>query len=195
MDNKNNKVVTEYSDIVQNSNLESSTTSVSPPSVEVKTSSGLFSLKHRKRLFFINFAVLVTVGVIGLAAYLFFSSAFQNTNLKNQKSANFKQTQIPVNGLKPNSLLQIGQADKLTINGQVNVGNTLVLIPTSTPGSPVAGQLYFNSNKKAPFYYDGSKFVSLAPQANPSIPAIPTLPQNIVNTIAGHSGDITLSNG
>jgi hypothetical protein len=63
-------------------------------------------------------------------------------------------------GLKPiNPLTQA--SNTLTVNGSVNIADSLVLNPTPTPKSATAGQLYFDQQKNQLGYYNGSSFTYL----------------------------------
>ncbi|MGH7192083.1 MAG: hypothetical protein ACREJM_00950, partial [Candidatus Saccharimonadales bacterium] len=66
----------------------------------------------------------------------------------------------------------------------LRVANTVVLEPTAAPGQPTEGQIYFDQTAKAPFYYNGSQFVSLAPKP---------IPQH-VTSVGNASGVISLGN-
>lgn len=49
----------------------------------------------------------------------------------------------------------------LTVNGQVNVSNSLVLRPSSQPNNAVAGQLYYDNGGNRLEYFNGTSFVAL----------------------------------
>src|SRR5262249_39285095 len=144
-----------YQELAQDSSLELPVTPqvvTQIPDYE-KPKQGLLSFKQRKRLLLINGAILMAIGVVGTLSYLFFAGGSQGPVSKSQKIATYKPTQVPVSNARPDSLLQVGKADQLTINGKVNVGNTLVLVPSTAPSAPTAGQFYYNESTNTPYFY------------------------------------------
>ncbi len=147
------------------------------------------SFKHRKTLFIVNGLVLVLIAIVGVASFLMGNVGKATGPSTSQKATNYANASLPVDKVKANAQLQVGEADHLKINGQVNVGNTLVLSPTATPASPITGQIYYNQATNQPYYYNGKQFVSFAQSSGQS-----TLQQS-VTSIGGSSGAIGLGSG
>ncbi len=102
-----------------------------------------------------------------------------------EKVNNYKVTEVSVKEVRSNPSIGLGRVDKLSVNGQLKVSDTLVLTPTSVPQSPTTGQIYFDKTTNTPFYFNGSQFVSLAPTAIPQA----------VTSLGGSAGVIGLGNG
>jgi len=79
------------------------------------------------------------------------------------QSARIKSQSIALSdlGLQPIAELSQIPSNTLTINGQVDIANSLVLEPTAKPQIAVAGQLYYDQNKNQLGYYDSKGFVYL----------------------------------
>lgn len=78
------------------------------------------------------------------------------------KSSQVKSQSIGLSnlGLKAINGLQ-EQSGTLTVNGQVDVTDSVVLEPVSKPQTAVAGQLYFDQQQNKLAYYNGSNFFYL----------------------------------
>jgi hypothetical protein len=145
----------------------------------------LISSKHRKALFRVNGAVLILVIIIGAVSFMVSNKPTQTNSPKQKPPSSYSVTTLPTNKLSAAAQqLLIGQANELSINGQVSVGNTLVLTPTATPKNPITGQIFYNQATNTPYYYNGSAFVSLV---TPSIQA--------VNSLGGATGAVGVGNG
>lgn len=178
---------------MQDSSLEApATTSESAQPSYERPRHGLLSFNQHRKLLAVNIAVIVALVVFGGVSYLLLG-ANKGGQTDKSKAPNFKVAKLPVNNVKPNSLLQVGTAEQLSINGQVNVGNSLVLVPTGAPTKPTAGQLYYNATTNTPYYYNGKAFVSLAPA--PATSVTQGSITSAVTSLGGSTGSIGLGSG
>lgn len=103
-------------------------------------------------------------------------------------SKRYSNTTIPlgsISGASGGVSLQNGQT--LSINGQLNVNNSLVIAPTTQPSGAVTGQLYYDQASNQLAYYNGTKFVNVL-SGNASDFAG-------VKTVGGQAGDVSLTGG
>jgi hypothetical protein len=93
---------------------------------------------------------------------------------------------IPLTGLSQSLVSsQAAATRQLTVNGQLNVTDTIVLTPTAQPTTPVAGQLYYDQTRNVLAYYNGKGFVNLQGGGNTSIT------NNNVTNKAGNVANVT----
>jgi hypothetical protein len=148
------------------------------------------ALKHRKALLIVNGIVLLLIILIGAVSFFISNvtsgGSKQAGPVNTSKPTNYSTSSLSVKNVQTSQKLQISQASQLSINGQVTVGNTLVLTPTATPTTPTVGQLYYNQSTNQPYYYNGTQFVSLLPASASTVQ---------VTSLGGASGAIGVSSG
>jgi hypothetical protein len=84
-----------------------------------------------------------------------------NSSQASDKSSLLKSQSISLSNLGLQPVNTLSQLNALTVNGNVNVEGSVVLNPSPTPVSAVAGQLYFDQLKNQLGYYNGGSFVYL----------------------------------
>jgi trimeric autotransporter adhesin len=170
------------------------------------------SRKHRSSL--VKFVLMSLVLLLGFAIILIRHNAIriQQPSSQSDASQRYSTTTIPLADIAANSsALHVQNPQTLSINGQLNVNNSLVLVPSSQPSNPLTGQLYYNQAANQLSYYNGSQFVNLLSGAqyvntiggaSGSVAAGPglavngnTLSNSGVLTLQGESGNVTLASG
>ncbi len=114
------------------------------------------SLRLNARWAFIVLAGLVTLLLIAGVVALIRSRAGSAV-----KAGEFGTVSLSLDNIK-DTALQTGTAKSLKINGQLQVTNSIILKPVSQPGSPTAGQLFFDKTSNQLSYYNGQQFVGVA---------------------------------
>lgn len=119
---------------------------------------------------------------------------------KGNKSASaspldYSVTSIPASSLGVKNQGQDVTLKRVSINGQLQVSNGLVLTPTSKPTKPVKGSMYLDEKTKRIYYYDGTKFVDLGGGGgNTTNVTNVTNNTNVTNVISGDSNVTNVTN-
>lgn len=100
------------------------------------------------------FVVMHGVSVNKKQAALKAAQSEQSMQIKAQSIGLTRLGLTPIDSLKQ-------QVGTLTVNGQVDVTNSVVLEPTTVPQSAVPGQLYFDQARNQLGYYNGGTFYYL----------------------------------
>jgi hypothetical protein len=147
--------------------------------------------KAHKYLLISVFSVLLITVLAGVGTFVLGGNTSKNNSQTPvQKINSYAPTNVPVSQVSTTGELELGQANKVTINGQINVNSGLVLSPTSTPTNPVAGQFYFDQTTKQAYYYNGTQFVSVGQSA-----ATASTTNANVSSIQGLNGTVSFSAG
>src|SRR6185312_1641433 len=136
--------------------------------------------RYNRRAFTITGLAVILMLLIGFGTW--FTAGRHTVNSGSAGKDYSVGSNLNLNGVSPDQQLQIGEATQLTVNGRLQVSNTLVLKPTPAPNAPITGQIYFDKDTDTPYYYNGTQFVSMGPQA-------------AVASLGGSNGVIGLGNG
>ncbi|MEK7594902.1 MAG: hypothetical protein AAB436_04675, partial [Patescibacteria group bacterium] len=158
-------------------------TSAPPPRYNGPT---LRLLKFNRSALYITGAVALILLLFGTAGlFLADLASGGNKPTKTSGTDSYAVGSIPLSDVKTNKELQSGEMNKLAINGELKVNRAFIMTPTSVPQTPTAGQIYYDKTTNQPYYYNGTKFVSLSPT---SLPAF-------VSSLGGSTGAIGIGSG
>ena len=202
--------------VVTPSNLESPTPNMIPFS-DVTPVSNLTEIptlvpNTRFTVFRLNRTALLVTALVISFIFLIGISSFAYDNLTSKQShtssgsnsptSRYSVGDLPLQKLNSSTTqIKLGSADELAINGQLIVNDTLILSPTTTPSTPIIGQLYYDQTTNQPYFYNGSKFISLQPTTATSsvspytTASTTTTTTSTVASLGGATGLITLGQG
>jgi hypothetical protein len=100
------------------------------------------------------------------------------------ESGHFGTITLPLKQLQVSTTVT-NAAQKLQINGQLQVAGSIVLSPASQPSNPQSGQIYFDKTTKQVNYYDGQKFQAVG---NGNVTNV----TNITNVLSGTGAGVRL---
>ncbi|MEK7600187.1 MAG: hypothetical protein AAB462_04095, partial [Patescibacteria group bacterium] len=163
--------------------LETTPADAAAAAKKAKTKTPVF--RFNKSAFTITGITILMIALMALGGWMLSNAARAKQAKSLDKVNNYAVTSLPLQDVKGGEQLQIGEAGHLAVNGQLKVSNTLVLSPSTAPASPTSGQIYYDKATNAPYYYNGSQFVSLAPTV---------IPQH-VTSIGGAAGVISVGGG
>lgn len=139
--------------------------SASQPTETNQSEPRLSVLRFNKAALIVATVAIVVIGLIASGTFWLLSRTAsddsQSTQSSQGKANDFSVGDLAVDDVEATEQLKVGTAESLAINGQLQVSNSLVLAPMNTPSKPTAGQIYFDSATKQPYYYNGTQFVSL----------------------------------
>lgn len=135
---------------------------------------------------FLGLAILILL--IGGAFFFFQRQA--STPLQ---AGDFNEIRLPLKEISSSSTLG---AQILKVRGQVAISSGLTLSPSEQPKAPIAGQLYFDKDRKQMRYFDGAQFILLQGGSGPTINTISNVStggSTITNIFNSTSGSLALS--
>ena len=165
------------------SSLESSSPQLTPVP-GLPSANRLADSRRNKPMFIVSLVAVALISALGVATLLFSSAHPNDQSAQSQapQAANYAVKSLPLQGVKDNTQLEVGEANRLSINGQLSVNGTFVIKPTTAPVNPVAGQVYYDKATNQPYFYNGSQFIGLSPTP---------VPQH-VDSLGGLSGVVGL---
>jgi hypothetical protein len=138
----------------------------------------IFSLfRFNRTALLMTTAILVVLALLVGVAVALFNNNRQSLS-SNNGAGDYSTGKLSLGNIQPSDELQVGMASQLSINGLLKVNDSFVLVPSTTPTAPVAGQFYYNKADNTAYFYNGTQFVSLSPAH--------------VSSIGGQAGAITL---
>lgn len=136
------------------------------------------------------------LGLIAAAVLAGSGLAYYSAQVAKQQAAaaleagqRVKPQSLPLPGLVNQLHVASGTgAHTLTVNGQANITDSLVLEPSSAPATPATGQLYFDSKTSLLELYNGTRFIPMAAGGNTLIT------NNNVTNVAGATNITNVTN-
>jgi hypothetical protein len=173
-------------------------------------------IKNRRRI--IRYGILALVLIIGsgLVLYTRHTASTRAASTQTDASQQYGTLTIPLTDISNTaSSLNLQGGRSLSINGQLNVTNSLVLAPTNQPTNGVAGQLYYDKTGNQLSYFNGTKFLTVLSSDGTDTSSVSSLggvsgaigtgsgidlTDNVLSnsgvlTLQGQTGDISLVSG
>jgi hypothetical protein len=134
-------------------------------------------------MWFLAFIILalITAGVIFL---------LRTSNVPTElKVENMPITNLPLGDLTNGS---VDTTEKLQVNGQLQVSDSLLLAPRLQPSNPLLGELYFDTESNRLTYYDGEDFIQLGGTSNVTNVTNTTVANTAINVASPTENGIEL---
>ncbi|MET1033378.1 MAG: hypothetical protein ABWX94_02675, partial [Candidatus Saccharimonadales bacterium] len=141
-------------------------------------------LRLTRRLDVILAVLLLIAGAVVL--FNVFNGNKTQENSSSTAANRFGTVKIPLGELLTGKDLSFAGAANVTINGKMQINNSLLLTPSVQPTGAKAGQLYYDQGTNQLAYFNGEVFVFLT---------APTPASGGVQSLGGATGQLTLGNG
>ena len=190
MQPSDDKIDQQYKDSVYSSISSQPSTGMTPvhgsvplqglPGTFTKSKAPAASVFHlNSKALFITVSALMLLGITGVGI-----ATLQSPKSSQSPSKQFAVGTLPLNNVQGSNELTVGKVEQLTVNGLLQANNTIILNPSTAPTSATAGQIYYDAVTNEPFFYNGTKFISL----NPTAPTAAT-------SLGGRTGAIGIGQG
>lgn len=174
---------TQTNQVIQSESLQefsdssSADTSVSAASVVPSSASAETAPKakehHSHKTFFRLFLIASLFGLAALSAGgIFWMSRIRHAKPAAVRDVNekYEVTNLAVGQLNSSGVqLSSGSPSEVAINGSIQVGGTLRLVPTDRPTNPVTGQQYIDKSDNKLYIFNGSEWLSLSSSRDLSV--------------------------
>jgi fibronectin-binding autotransporter adhesin len=135
--------------------------------------------------------LLLIIGV-GVAVFVFSQRSSDGNNTADVGADKYGTIELPLNEIIADRNLTIAGSSNVTINGQLQLSDSVYLLPGLQPTGAKAGQIYYDKNTNQLAYFNGEQFVFLtSPSADQGNIQVLTG----VESLAGVTGDFTLGQG
>ena len=101
--------------------------------------------------------IVVILIIVGSLAYAFFASTRQMTT---PEASNYNQQAIDLAQINDTNMTS-NSSSQLAVNGALSVSGSFQIAPNAKPLNPTSGQIFFDKERSALSYYNGSEFVYL----------------------------------
>ena len=135
--------------------------------------------------------LLLIVGV-GVAVFVFSQRSSDGNNTAASGAGKYGTVELPLNELIAGRPLTIAGNSNVTINGELQLNDSVYLLPSLQPTGAKAGQIYYDKNTNQLAYFNGEEFVFLTSPTEGQ-GGIQVLTG--VESLGGVTGDFTLGPG
>ena len=139
---------------------------------------------------------LIVLALTGGGVFAARLAGQKNSASATDATQRFGQQSAPLASLSKQLGQVLGDANVLTVNGQLHVTNNLVLDPSAKPAAPTPGQLYYDQATNSLGYYNGKGFVYLQGGGNTFVTnnitnAAPVTNNNVTNVTNDNITNVT----
>ncbi|HET9412057.1 MAG TPA: hypothetical protein VFO38_04375 [Candidatus Saccharimonadales bacterium] len=132
----------------------------------------------------LKYTAFVALGLLVLGGlWLAYNAFTSNKKEAGQVASRFDSVQIPLEDFINQDGLTLLGTRSLIVNGPLLANDGFTISPSTQPSNAQRGQIYFDANNNELAYFNGAQFVPVAGTTN------------IVRSISGFSGQVTLGQG
>lgn len=160
------------SDILPGTSLEGYNEGEAPPALRTQVTPSYSAPKTLVQRAVIPVIILAILFSLGSTAFVLFSSTRQMTPTEVQK---FNQQTIDLSEINDRSINNT-PSGQLAVNGGLSVSGSFQVTPNEKPNKPNVGQIFYDKERNALGYYNGTEFVYMQGGSTPT--------QNVDNSVS-----------